>query len=205
MVLEGSHGKPHPRAGARQTEGSTQRRRRRHQGGWTHRGSPHARPRGRDVRGHPRDRQGRHPGHSPLDRPRHGGRRAAPLPRDEGDDRSRDRRRLLLRLRQARRRLQRRGPRHDREGDARRHREEHAVPARGRLAERGARAVREDERNVQGRDHPLDPGERGDQPLQARHARRRRVGRRLRGTPRPVDRLPSRGEAHERRRSVLAR
>ena len=65
------------------------------------------------------DGQGRPAGHPSLDGARHGGRRPAALPGHEGHHRSRDRGRLLLRLRQAGRRLHRGRPREDREGDAR--------------------------------------------------------------------------------------
>ena len=91
----------------------------------------------RQARGRARDRPGRPRRHPPLDRARDGRRGAAALPGHQGHLRPGDRGRLLLRLRQARRRLHRRGPREDRSDDARDHRRRTR-----RSAARSSRATR---------------------------------------------------------------
>ncbi len=82
------------------------------------------------------------------------------LPRCAGDHRAGHRQRLLLRLRlQAR--LHARGPRSDREEDGRTGEEGRAGRSRSVEARRRREVLRIDRRAVQGRDHRVDPGQRG--------------------------------------------
>ena len=137
--------------------------------------------------------------HPPLDGARDGGRRAAPVPGHEGDDRPRDRERLLLRLRSPGRAVHRGGPRAHRGGDARDHRGRLPVPARGHRE--GATRASCSRTWARPTRSSSSSGSEGEISLY-RHGR---VGRPVRGAARAVDRLSARGEADHRRRRLLAR
>ncbi len=83
---------------------------------------------------------------------------------------------------------------------------EHPLPPRGRLARRGPPHVRGHGRALQGRDHRVDPRRARRSPSTAT-ADRRRTGwvDVCEGPHVPSTRLPQGGEAHARRRRVLAR
>ena len=158
---------------------------------------PHrARRRGRDRH---RPRRGRPRGAPPLDGAPARVRGEGALPRRAGDDRAGDRERLLLRLRlQAR--LHARGPRGHREEDGRAREEGRAGRARGVEARRRRQVLRVDRREVQGRDHRVDPGQRGHLAVPR--------GRLHRPVPRParaVDGQAQGLQADEGRRRLLAR
>ena len=110
--------------------------------------------------------------HPPLDRARHGRRRAAALPGHQGDHRPRDRRRLLLRLRQARAAPSpTRTSRKIEADDARDHQGGRArSAARSSRATRRARVLRQDGRDLQARDHRRHPARTKRSALQARRA-----------------------------------
>ena len=146
-------------------------------------------------------------GHPPLDRARHGRRRAAALPGHQGHHRPRDRGRLLLRLRQARAaasptRTSRRSSRRCSRSSRR------TRPFRREVVTRDeAHAhLREDGRDVQA-SRSSTPSRAGEEISLYKHgAPRRRVGRRLRGPARA--RRPGYLRAvklTQRRRRVLAR
>ena len=155
--------------------------------------------RGREGRDHPAEVR-RRPRHDPpLDRPPDGDGSPGALPGHSGDDRPRDRERILLRLRH-RSPVHRRGPPSYRGKDAGARQEGPADPARRVEARRRGRRVREDGRGLQGRDHQGNPRRRDPVGLPAG-----RVEGPLPRAARPVDRPARRVQTAVRCRRVLAR